>query len=90
MKKVLVGVSLFCILLTWCGWGAAGEKADHICFRRIDANQDGKVTMKEFAVHYGEDEKTFKAADSNTDGYLTHDEYHDMLGHGAKDRGENE
>ena len=61
----------------------AGEKADHICFRRIDADSDGKVTLKEFAVHYGSDEARFKAADSNEDGHLTHEEYHDFLGHGA-------
>ncbi len=86
MRKALVGLSLFCILVTWCGWGVAGEKADHVCFRRIDTDHDGKVTMKEFAVHYGTDEAKFKAADSNEDGNLSHDEYHEFLGHGAADK----
>ena len=86
MKKALFGLSLICILVTWCELGVAGEKADHICFRRIDADRDGKVTLKEFAVHYGTDEARFKAADSNEDGHLTHEEYHDFLGHGAAGR----
>ncbi len=90
MRKTLVGLSLFCVLVTWCGWGMADEKADHICFRRIDVNHDGKVTLKEFAVHYGSDEARFKAADSNEDGHLTHEEYHDFLGHGAAGREDEE
>lgn len=89
MKRALAGLSFLCILVTWCGWCAADQKAGHICFRRIDENHDGKVTLKEFAKHYKNDEARFKAADSNEDGQLTHAEYHDFLGHGA-DGGEAE
>lgn len=90
MRTALMGLSMACLLLTWAGWGVAGEKVDHICFRRIDADRDGKVTLKEFAVHYEAGEGKFKAADSNKDGVLTHEEYHDFLGHGAFDRDKGE
>ena len=83
MRKGLIGFSVLSILLIQTGWVVAGEKEDHICFRRIDADRDGKVTPKEFAVHFGEDAAKFKALDSNEDGLLTHKEYHDYLGHGA-------
>ena len=90
MKKALIGLSVLWLVLAWTGWGVAGEKADHVCFRRIDTDQDGKVSFKEFAVHYGADEGKFKAVDGNGDGILTHDEYHDFLGHGAESRGAGE
>ena len=73
------------IFLMWTGLCFAGEDADHICFHRVDANADGDVTLKEFAVHYGKDEKRFKHADADGDGRLTHDEYHEALGHGSTD-----
>lgn len=63
--------------------GVADETKDHICFRALDTDKDGRVTFEEFAKHYGADEARFKAADTDQDGRLTHDEYHDLLGHGA-------
>ena len=41
------------------------------------------MTFEEFVKHYGDDEKRFKAADADQDGKLTHDEYHELLGHGS-------
>ena len=61
----------------------AGEKKDHICFRALDTNKDGQVTLQEFEKHYGDDKAKFNAADADKDGKLTHDEYHDLLGHGS-------
>ena len=61
----------------------AGEKKDHICFRALDTNKDGRVTLQEFEKHYGDDKVKFNAADVDKDGKLTHDEYHDLLGHGS-------
>jgi Ca2+-binding EF-hand superfamily protein len=81
--KTLCAVGL---LLTWTGMCAASQDAGHICFQSIDANQDGVATFEEFAAHYGKDEKQFNACDTNGDGRLTHDEYHDFLGHGASDK----
>jgi hypothetical protein len=78
--KFLYAVGL---LLLWTGMCAATEGAGHICFQRVDANQDGVATFEEFAAHYGKEEKKFKACDTDGDGKLTHDEYHDFLGHGA-------
>ncbi len=61
----------------------ADETKDHICFRALDADRDGLVTLAEFEKHYGKDEARFKAADTDQDGNLTHDEYHELLGHGS-------
>jgi hypothetical protein len=63
--------------------GGADETKDHVCFRALDTDKDGLVTMDEFARHYGNDEARFQAADADRDGRLTHDEYHNLLGHGA-------
>ena len=64
--------------------GESDENREHVCFRTLDANQDGVVSLEEFAGHYGDDRKRFDAADTDKDGQLTHDEYHAMLGHGAQ------
>lgn len=61
----------------------ADEKKDHVCFRAIDVDNDGKVTLQEFEKYYGDDKAKFNAADLDKDGHLTHDEYHDLLGHGS-------
>ena len=64
-------------------WSLADEKRDHVCFRTLDADQDGRVTFQEFEEYYGSDPSPFKAADADQDGTLTHEEYHGLLGHGA-------
>ncbi len=69
------------VLMALNGWAA--DKQDHICFRALDADQDGLVTMAEFEKYYQDGEARFKAADADHDGKLTHDEYHDLLGHGS-------
>lgn len=83
MRKGLIFLCLLVILMLWLGLGVSGEGRDHICFRSLDVDSDGKVSFEEFSAHYGKDEKTFKDADGNGDGLLTHDEYHGFLGHGA-------
>ena len=62
---------------------SAGENKDHVCFRTLDENQDGQVTLQEFERFYKDAEDRFKAADADKDNKLTHDEYHDSLGHEA-------
>ena len=59
------------------------EKKGHICFRAIDADNDGTVTFQEFNKIFGENKKQFDEIDLNGDGKLSHDEYHESLGHGA-------
>ena len=61
----------------------ADENRGHVCFRVVDGNHDGRVTLDEFAVVYGQDAEPFRQADVDGDGTLTHDEYHAFLGHGA-------
>ena len=60
-----------------------GEGKDHICFRAIDTDQDGRVTFEEFKAILGDDKEKFNAADANQDGTISHDEYHQSIGHGS-------
>jgi Ca2+-binding EF-hand superfamily protein len=61
----------------------ADENKGHICFRVLDTNKDGLVTLQEFEKFYKDGQKQFNMADANKDGNLTHDEYHEILGHGS-------
>ena len=61
----------------------ADEKKDHICFRTLDSNQDDMVTFQEYEKYFGNDKAKFNEADLDKDGQLTHDEYHNLLGHGS-------
>ena len=83
MKKTIASIvaALFFLLLS--SFTQADEQRDHICFRVLDANGDGVVTLNEFERHYGKSEEKFNSADTDRDGQLTHDEYHVSLGHGA-------
>jgi len=76
----LVVITIF-ISNTFC---LANEEKDHICFRVVDKDKDGKVTFQEFINVFGDDKTKFEAIDLNDDGNLTHDEYHQSLGHGAE------
>ncbi len=79
-----IALALMALLLTIPGTlsGAAEEK-DHVCFRVLDSDGNGVVTMQEFETIYGKDGETFSKADADNDGTLTHDEYHVIVGHGA-------
>ena len=61
----------------------AGAEKNHICFKIIDADKDGKVTFQEFKQYFDNDKEKFAAIDLNGDGNLSHAEYHQSLGHGA-------
>ena len=61
----------------------ATEKKDHVCFKVLDSNKDDMVTFQEFEKFYGNDKEKFSDADMDDDGKLTHDEYHNILGHGS-------
>ena len=82
MKKMtilLIGIIVFSSIPL----ALADENKDHVCFRALDENQDGEVTLQEFERFYKNADEKFKAADADRDGKLTHDEYHDSLGHGS-------
>ena len=78
-KMFLIAAIL--MMLVCPGW--ADDQKDHICFRALDADQDGLVTLAEFEAYYENGAAQFKAADVDQDGKLTHDEYHHLLGHGS-------
>lgn len=81
-KSVVLFVISMAVLGTVDLW-AAPEEGRHICFRVVDADNDGAVTFEEFVRVYGDDKKTFDAVDMDKDGKLVHDEYHAFLGDGA-------
>jgi hypothetical protein len=83
MNRILILLLIAALSAGLAVSGGADETRDHVCFRALDTDKDGRVTFEEFARHYGADEARFKAADTDRDGRLTHDEYHALLGHGA-------
>ena len=62
---------------------SADEEKGHICFNTVDINKDSKVTFEEFAVYFGNNKVKFNKVDQDGDGRLSHDEYHESLGHGT-------
>lgn len=83
MQKAFAILSLALMLTIPFSICPADEKTDHVCFRALDSNQDDRVTLQEFEKYYSGEEAKFKDADADQDGVLTHDEYHDLLGHGS-------
>ena len=83
MKHAISISIISCILAVSASLCRADEKQDHICFSTLDSNKDGMVTFQEFDKHYKNGRDKFNAADIDRDGKLTHDEYHDLLGHGS-------
>jgi len=80
MKKYMIlSIALFTLVssLSFCFADDSGE--DHICFTRIDSNQDDSATFEEFKKFYGDDLEKFKKIDQDDDGKLTHDEYEEYL-----------
>ena len=87
MKSVLMICLVAAAVLSVGPWGlAAEEEKGHICFKTIDADENGEVTFEEFVKHLGDDRDKFNSVDQNEDGKLTHEEYHDFLGHGASEQ----
>ena len=84
MKKFLLLCLVIMTIFFSNMYCLAKEEKDHICFRTVDEDSDGKVTLEEFMKAFGDNKDKFEAIDRNNDGNLTHDEYHQSLGHGAK------
>ena len=83
MKKISAILLITIFLTSSVALCLAYEKKDHVCFRVLDSNKDDMVTFQEFEKFYGNDKEKFNEADMDEDGKLTHDEYHNILGHGS-------
>ena len=83
MRKFGILAIVCCTLLIAADQLGADEQKDHVCFRAIDANQDGSVTYPEFERFYKDSDDLFKTIDLDKDGLLSHEEYHESLGGGA-------
>ena len=81
--KISISVFVATLLFTPITISVADENKNHVCFRTLDSNKDGFVTFEEFEQVYENDKEKFKMADGDKDGKLSHDEYHDLLGHGS-------
>ena len=82
MKKSYVLCLVLIAILGSLSVCYGNEEKGHLCFRVIDADKDGAVTFQEFNKYFGENKKQFDEIDLNSDGKLSHDEYHESLGHG--------
>ena len=83
MKKTSAILLITIFLTSSVALCLADENKDHVCFRVLDSNKDDMVTFQEFEKFYGNDKEKFNDADMDEDGKLTHDEYHNILGHGS-------
>ena len=84
MKTYLSICFVIIAILFTSAFCLAGQEKKHICFKIIDADRDGKVTFQEFEQFFDDAKDKFASIDLNGDGILSHDEYHQSLGHGAK------
>ena len=71
------------ISITSSNFCLVNKKKNHTCFRIVDSNKDGDVTFQEFEKFFGIDKERFKEADLDKNGKLSHDEYHELIGHGS-------
>ena len=83
MKKSIVFILMIIVSITLANFCTADEKKNHICFRIVDTNKDGEVNFQEFEKYFGNDIERFNEADLDKNGKLSHDEYHEFLGHGS-------
>ncbi len=81
MNRMCLLLAVIIICLT--SLSLADEEKGHVCFRTVDSDKDGKVTLQEFEKYFKDDLERFKTIDLNKDGVLTHDEYHEPVGHGS-------
>ena len=80
MKKyIILSIALFTLISSLSFCFAGDSDKDHICFMRIDADQNDIATFEEFKKFYGDDLEKFKKMDQDDDGQLTHDEYEEYL-----------
>ena len=84
MKHVILFALIALLAAAPAALCRADEKADHVCFRALDSDQDGLVTFQEFEKVYEKGKEKFDKADADKDGKLTHDEYHEILGGGSE------
>jgi Ca2+-binding EF-hand superfamily protein len=85
MRKWLFVCLVFTTFLSFSASSFGDEKKNHVCFRSVDADKNGKVTYQEFQEVFGNNKEKFQAIDGNRDGVLSHSEYHKSLGHGASE-----
>lgn len=83
MKHLVLGLAMVCALVLSYATIQANESQDHVCFRIVDADENGEVNYAEYKAYFGDDREGFDAADQNGDEALSHDEYHMRLGHGS-------
>lgn len=56
---------------------------NHVCFKAIDADEDGAVTFLEFKQFFGDSQSKYDQIDLDGNGKLSHEEYHKSLGRGS-------
>jgi len=83
MKKITAFFLMIIISIISANFCLANEKKNHTCFRIVDSNKDSEVTFQEFEKFFGNDTERFKKADLDNNGKLSHDEYHELFGHGS-------
>ncbi len=77
MKKIITCLAVTFVLTISMSICFADDDhgENHICFKRVDQDRDGKVTPEEFSKFFPNDDTTFIKIDLDKDGSISHDEY---------------
>ncbi len=81
MKKHILFYLTLILLISPLSYCFADDSAEenHICFMRVDADQDGWATLQEFEKFYKGDSEKLQKMDQDNDGKVSHDEYEEYL-----------
>ena len=83
MKKRFIKVVLTAVLVLCITGVYSHAEEEHVCFRAVDADENGEVTYPEFEKVYENGREKFDRIDTDQNGIIAHDEYHKSLGHGS-------
>ena len=77
LKRTVLFILVFCLVspAAICIGDDGHHDEGHICFTRIDTDQDDVASFEEFSIVFGDDQKMYKEMDLDGDGKLTHEEY---------------
>jgi hypothetical protein len=78
-KQILLSLALFILIAPLSFCFADDSDEDHVCFTRVDSDQDDTATFQELEKFYGNDTEKFQKMDQDNDGTVSHDEYEEYL-----------
>lgn len=78
MKRIIISIIAAVLMAFVASYGSAGDHGhdeNHICFTKVDSNNDDEVTPEELSRFYPDDKTLFEKIDQDKDGLIYHEEY---------------